>query len=449
MIALAAALVASASITAPIAVGTVASSTQVAHDLSIQPDPGEGVWLQFTGPEGQRLVRIHEDGRVTPVELPPQLRGEGLEITPLRNGWTVALARYWPGGLQEQLSCQPGSSSSSSALTARPRTRVAAFTRCSELVLAQLSPKGRWTKAQTIPHSFGTESQASEPVLADGRIELAWSEAEQFQPIRVAVARPGHPLGHVHLAHLVLHREANRVLFPVLHGALYLRGEYAPNPPFGTVRFWVDRRLRGDGTLGPAHVVRGRVLREPGLSIEGANGSELWLYGEVYQPLLFARRSSWAPTFEAPRVIVKESDGGEQVVQSQNRRTLISLETPVAGGRSRISAVEISARGHLGPLRGVEEQPANSEDDIGWASAIVNAGSTLIATSGGESAGQIWLHASGARCPGFHSKVLLTGAGKGELAVGGGRRGVFHVAWIDALNEVQSTRVQVGCARSG
>jgi hypothetical protein len=447
MIALAAALVASASFTAAIAVGPVASSTQAAHELSMKPDPGEGAWLQFVGPEGQRLVRIREDGRVTPEQLPPQLRGEGLEVTPLRNGWTVALARYWPGGRQEQLSCEPGSGSSSSSLAARG-ARVAAFTRCSELVLAQLSPNGRWTKAQTIPHSFGTESQASEPVLADGRIELAWSEDEQFQPIRVAVARPGHPLGRVHLAHSVLHREANRVLFPILHGALYLRGEYAPNPPFGTVRFWVDRRLYGDGTLGPAHVVRGRVLREPGSSFEGANGSELWLYGDVFQPLLFARRSSWAPTFEAPRVIVKESDGGEQFVQSQNRRTLISLDTPVAGGRSRISAVEISARGRLGPLRGVEEQPANSEDEIRWASAIVNAGSVLIATSGGESAGQIWLHASGARCPGFHGKVLLTGGGTGELAAGGGRRGVFHLAWVDALGEVQSTRVQVGCARS-
>lgn len=297
-----------------------------------------------------------------------------------------------------------------------------------------------------MPHSFGRESQAREPVKTGGGIELAWTEAEQFEPIRVADARPGQPFGRDHVARSVLHREANRVLSPVLHGALYLRGEYAPNPPFGTVRFWVDRQLYGDGTLGPPHVVRSRVLREPGSSLEGANGSELWVYGGVYQELVFARRSLWEPTFEAPRVIVKESDGGEQFTQSQNHRTLISLDTPVTGGKSRISAVEISPNGRLGPLHGIELQPRNTEHEIGWASAINNAGSMLIATSGGESAGQIWLHSSSAHCPGFRGRVLLTAAGKGELAVSAGRKGVFHVAWIDALNQAQTTAVRVGCS---
>jgi hypothetical protein len=234
-----------------------------------------------------------------------------------------------------------------------------------------------------------------------------------------------------------------------LHGALYLRGEYAPNPPFGTVRFWVDRQLHGDGTLGPLHVVRSRVLREPGSSLEGANGSELWVYGGISQELAFARRSLWAPTFEAPRVIVKESDGGEQLAQSQNHRTLISLDTPLPRGRSRVSAVEISPDGRLGPLRGVELEPANSEHSLQWAGAINNAGSTLIATSGGETAGQIWLHSSSAQCPGFRGRVLLTAAGIAGLAVSAGRKDVFHVAWIDALNEVQTTSVRVGCVRNG
>src|ERR1039458_4193198 len=190
MMAFAAALVASVSFTAPVAVGPAASSTQVARVLSMQPDPGEGAWLQIAGPEGERLVRINEDGRVTPVELPPKLRGEELEITSLRNGWTVAIDRYWPGGLQEQLACQPvGSGSSPSSLTLRPRARIAAGTRCSELVVAQLSPSGRWSRVQSMPHSFGRESQASEPVKTGGRIELAWTEAAQFEPVRVAVAR--------------------------------------------------------------------------------------------------------------------------------------------------------------------------------------------------------------------------------------------------------------------
>jgi hypothetical protein len=328
--ALVAALAASASFTAPVAVGPATSNPQVASPVSIQPDLRQGAWLQLTSPDGERLVRIQEDGRATAVELPLKLRGEELEITPLRDGWTVAIDRYWPGGPQEEGECQPGSSSSGSSLALRAPARIASEARCSELVVAQLSPSGRWTQVQSIPHSFGRESEASEPVETGNRIELAWSEGEQFQPIRVAVARPGHGFGRDHVAHSVLRREPNRVVTAVLHGALYLRGEYAPNPPFGTVRFWVDRQLYGNGTLGAPHVVRSGVLREPGRSLEGVNGSELWLYGGVYQKLAFARRSLWAPTFGAPRVIVRESDGGEQFAQSQNHRTLISLETPVA-----------------------------------------------------------------------------------------------------------------------
>jgi hypothetical protein len=78
-----------------------------------------------------------------------------------------------------------------------------------------------------------------------------------------------------------------------------------------------------------------------------------------------------------------------------------------------------------------------------------NPGSALSATSGRENAGQIWLHSSSAQCPGFRGRVLLTAAGKDELAVSAGRRGVYQVAWIDALNEVQSTAVRVGCVRDG
>jgi hypothetical protein len=447
MIALTAALAATATFTTPVVLAPAAPTTQqVARVISIQPDLREGAWLQLAGPDGERLVRIHENGRSTPVELPRQLRGEQLEITPLRDGWTVAVDRYWPGGSQEQLGCQPGSGSSSSSLT---RARIASEAQCSELVVAQLSPTGHWSRVQSMPFSYGRESQASEPVETGGRIELAWTEAEQFQPIRVALARPGHPFGRDHVARAVLHREANRVLFPVLHGALYLRGEYAPNPPFGTVRFWVERRLYGNGTLGPPHVVRSRLVREPGRSLEGANGSELWLYGEVFQELVFARRSLWAPTFESPRVIVKESDGGEQVTQSQNHRTLISLDTPMPHGRSRISAVEISPAGRLGPLRGVELQPPSTEREIGWGAAINNAGGKLIATSGGESAGQIWLHPSSPRCPGFHTRILLTAAGNAAPIVSAGRQGLFHVGWLDSLNQVEATTVHVGCAGKG
>jgi hypothetical protein len=261
MIALIASLAASLSFAAPAPVGRVTSKQQLAPLVSIQRDVHQGAWLQLASPEGERLVRIQEDGRVAAVALPPMLRGEDLQITPLRDGWTVAVDRYWPGGQREEEACQQGSGSSASQSSLRVQDVPARIAHepgeplCSELVVAQLSPSGRCGDVRLIPHSFGRESEASEPVLSGGKIELAWSEGEDFQPIRVAVARPGHDFGRDHLARSPLQREANRVTTMVWQGALYLRGEYAPNPPFGTVRMWVDRRLYGNGTLGPPHFV--------------------------------------------------------------------------------------------------------------------------------------------------------------------------------------------------
>jgi hypothetical protein len=445
MIALAAALAATATFTAPVPVGGAVPSNQVADPLSVQSDPREGAWMQFASPQGERLVRVDERGRATAVELPPKLRGEGLDLTPLPSGWTLAVDRFWPGGSSEELTCQPASSGSSLSVRASRAPLGTGEGRCSELVVAQLSPRGHWTAVQSLPYSFGRESFTSEPVESGGQIELAWTEEEQFAPIRVAVARAGHSFGPARLARSVLHREANRVLFPVPNGALYLRGEYAPNPPFGTVRFWADRRLYGDGSLGPPHFVHGYLVREPGRSLEGANGSELWVWGEVFQPLQFARRSGRASTFERQHVIVKESDGGEQFMQSRNHRTLIVLDTPVRGGRSQISAIEISPQGRLGPLRAVEPQPSGSEHELSFASAIDDAGTVLIATSGGESGGQIWLHASAARCPGLRTKVLLTTTSRRTFQMSAGRKGVFQVVWIDSSNQVQVTAVRVRC----
>ncbi|HEY2181376.1 MAG TPA: hypothetical protein VGH09_06870 [Solirubrobacteraceae bacterium] len=452
MSALIASLAASLSFAAPVPVGPVTSKQQLAPLVYMQADPRQGAWLQLASPEGERLVRIQEDGRVAAVALPPMLRGEDLQVTPLRDGWTVAIDRYWPGGQREEEACQQGSGSSASQSSFRARSASARMARepgeplCSELVVAQLSPSGRWGDVRLIPHSFGRESEASEPVLTADEIELAWSEGEDFQPIRVAVARPGHDFGRSHLAREPLHREANRVITMVRHGALYLRGEYAPNPPFGTVRMWVDRRLYGNGTLGRPHFVRGRVVREPGLSLEGANGCELWLFGFVYQSYAFARRSSSASTFEPTHVIVKESDGDEQFVQSHNHRTLITLENARPHGRSEGGELEISPAGHLGRFHGVELAPANTEYGLGLTGAINDAGSTLVATINGEDAGTIWLHPYSRRCPRVGARAALTTSARGGTpTLSAGRNGLFHIAWMDSLDQVQTSTVRVWC----
>jgi hypothetical protein len=441
--ALVATLAASANIAAPVPAGPAASSSAVAHVLSMQPDPREGAWLTVASPEGERLVRIDEDGQLESFELPAQLRGEGVQITPLRDGWTVAVDRYWPGGAPEEASCQPIGSDSGDELGAP--AAIAGAKRCGELVVGQLSPGGRWSEVQPLAHSYGREAEASEAVETARGIELAWSEAEQFAPTWVALARSGHPFGPARAARPVLHREANRIVTLPLHGALYQRGEYSPDPPSGPVTFFVDRRLYGNGSLGPPHVVRSRLIGEQGGSFEGVDGSELWVYGGVYSQLAFARRRLWAPAFQAPRVIVKRSDGGEQITQSQNHRTLISLETPLPGGRTRIGAVEISPSGRLGALRGVEAQPPRSEQAFSWDAAIDDAGSVLIALSGGPSAGQIWLRADNPRCAGFRSRSPLATASKGTPVLSAGRDGLFHVAWVDSQNEVQTSTVPVSC----
>ena len=102
MMALAAGLAAVAIFTAPVPVGPATSNPQLAPPVSIQPDLRQGAWLALVSPDGERLMRINEDGRVTAIELPLKLRGEGLQVTPLRDGQTVAIDRYWPGGLDRK-----------------------------------------------------------------------------------------------------------------------------------------------------------------------------------------------------------------------------------------------------------------------------------------------------------------------------------------------------------
>jgi hypothetical protein len=449
MIALIASLAASLSFAAPVPVGPVTSTQELGPRVSIQPDVNQGAWLQLTTPEGERLVRIQEGGQVAAVGLPPKLRGEGLQITPLRDGWTVAVDRYWPGGPQEEEACQPdgGSSAASLAPARSPSTNTArelAEPRCSELVVSQLSPGGGWSQVRSLPHSNGRESETSEPVLVGGKLELAWSEGEQFEPIRVAVARPGHDFGRDHRARSPLPREADRVLTIVWRGALYLRGEYAPNPPFGTVRFWVDRRLYGNGTLGRPHYVRGRLTREPGASLEAANGSELWLYGGFDEEPTLARRSGAASTFETPRVIAKKAYGTEQVVQSSNHRTLILLQTALGHGRTEAGEVEVAPDGRIGRFHGVEPV-SNTESGFDMAGSINDAGSTLVATSSGEGAGAIWLHSYSRRCPGVGARIQLAPASQAKPVLSAGRNGLFHIAWIDSQDQVETNTVRVGC----
>jgi hypothetical protein len=419
---------ASATFAAPITIGTTAPSP-AEGGMSVQPDPGQGGWVQVDAPTGEELTRIDEDGRAMPVSLPSELRGEGLDFTPLSDGWAVASDRYWPGGRSEEQSCSGLGSSE----------------RCGVLVVAQLSPKGRWTNVRRLPHSFGKEAYASEPIESSGRIELAWSEegeGGESRPIRVALALPGHPFGPAHIARRVLHTDSEHVSVAAVRGALYLRAEFGPHGSGGAGDHVVERRLYDDGRLGAPHFLRSPLVRDQGQSLPGRNDSEIYVF-QSGEEIGVARRAGWASTYESPHFMTSSAEYGFQVAEAPNHRILLSVRSS-KDERSRVIAAEVSRAGRLGATQTVEYDPRNHEGEYDWTSAINDAGQALVATVDEVAGDAIWLHPSTQRCRAF-SRVLLTPDGSRALSVFAGRDNVFHLAWIDAENHVQSTSVRVGC----
>ncbi|MEA2152414.1 MAG: hypothetical protein QOI18_647, partial [Solirubrobacteraceae bacterium] len=64
----------------------------------------------------------------------------------------------------------------------------------------------------------------------------------------------------------------------------------------------------------------------------------------------------------------------------------------------------------------------------------------------GEEAGTIWLHPYSRRCPRVGTRVALTtSSGGGMPTLSAGRKGLFHIVWIDSLEQVQTSTVRVGC----
>jgi hypothetical protein len=227
--AVAAAFVAAASLSAPLAVGPavrVPSENPVA--IVVEPDPRAGAWLHFPTPGGERLLRMGEVGAVKDVGLPRKLRGEELAITPLRDGWTVATDRYWPGGRAQEEECHPSYAHSDSFVRNGPRARSAS-SGCGEMVVAELSPRGRWTRVETLANTDGREPWVGEPVDVHGKVELAWAETGgevgALLGIRVAAAAPGRPFGSGHALPRAA-EEGENATISNLHGKFYLRAEY-------------------------------------------------------------------------------------------------------------------------------------------------------------------------------------------------------------------------------
>jgi len=435
----AAALIASVAFSSPASVGPVGDGA--GHGLIEQSDLVSGAWLQFPGPAGERLVRIGEHGRTASVGLPPQLSGERLRVSPLQNGWTVAIDRYLPAARATEYCCEeieePGPDGPGC---------------CDNWVLAERSPHGRWVVVQTLPHSRGNETWVSEPVERHGQIELAWGEP-YVEAVRVAAAPLGKPLGTVHVArHMLPRAHSESVGVSVKRGALYDVAEYGPDVTSYEPEYIVERRLYANGRLGPIHLLRSRLLYQRGTYFTEPDGSELDLYSAGDFKLFVARRAPFASGFERSHLVLPQAEGSpeEAVAESFNGRLLITAETKLQAHseRERIAAVAVSAKGIPAATRTIEPQPGSSSRY--FAGAIGDRGEWLVASTS-DRGGPLWLHPSSPRCAYRPQKIKLTLAAVSHeypsLAISAGRSGIFHIAWIDDHEQLQSASVRVLCAR--
>jgi hypothetical protein len=180
---IAAALVASLALGAPVKIGQQRAPCPRClgrRPVSVIAAPHNGTWVFFEGPRTDQLAKISEDGSVTPVSLPPKLRGRSLEVMPLSDGWTVATERVWPGGVKEEDRCAQNEDEPT-----RPP-------HCGALVVAQYSPTGHWTAPQRLADSSVGAVETGETGLpaaaaSDGRIECARASRT---PVRARPHRP-------------------------------------------------------------------------------------------------------------------------------------------------------------------------------------------------------------------------------------------------------------------
>ncbi|HEY2181377.1 MAG TPA: hypothetical protein VGH09_06875 [Solirubrobacteraceae bacterium] len=437
-VAAAAALIASVAFSSPVPVGAVGEGA--GHGLIEQPDPVSGAWLQFSSLAGERLVRIGEHGRTASVGLPVQLRGEPLRVSPLQNGWTVAIDRYPPAARANAYCCNE---------IEEPEPGEAGC--CDDWVLAERSPHGRWVVVQTLPHSRGNRTWVSEPVERHGQLELAWGEA-YVEAVRVAAAPLGSPLGQAHVARHVLPRaHSESVSVSIKRGALYDVAEYGPDVSSSEPEYIVERRLYTNGRLGPIHRLKSRLLYQRGTYFSQPDGSELDLYSAGDFKLLVARRGPFASAYERSHLVLPLAEGSpeEAVAESFNGRLLVTAETkPSARSeRERIATVAVSPHGIPAPARTIEPQPGSSTRY--FAAAIGDRDEWLVATTS-YLGGPLWLHPSSPHCAYRQQKLALTGATVSPKdpapAISVGRSGVFHVAWLDENEQVHSASVRVLCA---
>jgi hypothetical protein len=425
-------LATAAGLAATVLFGPATTIAQHERVADAKPDPVEGIWLVLKESGRDRLLRIHEDGRVVPIPLPAQLEGESLSVSPLQGGWTVAVARY----------VQPGPPRDCCRELEEPEGEEC----CAQWMLAQLAPDGRWGAVHVLPHSRSTLSWVSEPAESHGHIELAWGERYSHR-VRVAEAPLGGPLGRVHVAGAALKRRTGEVSVRRVADSLYEVTEYGPDARTNEPNLVVERRLLGNGQLGRVHTLRSRLLRDRGTYFNEPDGSQLDLYSVGDFDYFVARRARFAHHFQRSRFLLPRVTGSpeEGASESLNGRLLLVMEPQSPRlERTWLDAVAIAPAGIPQRPRFLEGSPESY-----WGSAIDDSGEWLVAVVP-FSGGHVWLHPYSPRCVYRKRRIPLPGADPAEysfVTVAVGRGSVFHVVWTSASGDVVVNSVRVACAK--
>jgi hypothetical protein len=327
-------------------------------------------------------------------------------------------------------------------------------------VVGQYDAAGHLRVLQRLAHSSGAASEAlvGETAAAEehGRIELAWgtNQGDSTSPVAVALARPGRRFGRARIAGPILRGKKPPIELTTFRGALYVRGVYGPEDHEEQV---VERRLYGNGHLGPVHVARSGHLDTPYPEpLSGPLGSELLVFQED-RTIAVARRNRWSSRYQPAQILTRTAQNGFQASQAPDGEALISVRVrPSSTGKesglpeSELAAGRLSTTGVLGPLETLEDPPGNS-GGYEWTTAIDDAGQALVGSiesneTSGSNGVPLWLHASARGCGGFQGRTALT-SGTTQASVGSdepaseltafaGPRDVFHLVWVAPGAEV-------------
>jgi hypothetical protein len=226
-------------------------------------------------------------------------------------------------------------------------------------------------------------------------------------------------------------------------GEILVRGEFGRGRS-GFAEHVIERRLYGDGHLGPPLFRHGPLVTDQGQRFPRPDRGETYVFWEGYWAG-FAVRPRGSSTYGREHLFSKEAEVGVKAAGNRRGQVLIVLRAWRHAG-SRLMAAEISPHGALEATHVLETGPSEPEGGYGYDGELGPGGQELVVSTDG--AGGVWAHAAAPRCRRF-TRTRLATAGALPLLFAGAR-GVFHLVWTDhADGTVQTASALVGCTASG